>query len=74
MLRLVRNDEERERSRHPLQPIMVMRDGSAQAHISTTDVHVARRIGEALKHAFQGALEVRYSRDESFVRVKWTRD
>lgn len=53
---------------------MVMRDGPGQAHISTTDVHVARRIGEALKHAFQGALEVRCSRDESFVRVKWTRD
>ena len=53
---------------------MVMRDGPAQAGISTTDVHVARRIGEALKHAFQSALEARYSRDESFVQVKWTRD
>ena len=59
----------------PLLPqIMVMRDGPAQADISTTDVHVARRIGEALKHAFQGAIKARYSRDESFVRVKWTRD
>ena len=53
---------------------MMMRDGPAQAGISTTDVHVARHIGEALKHAFQGAIKARYSRDESFVRVKWTRD
>jgi hypothetical protein len=41
--------------------------------ISTTDTHLPRRIGEALKHAYHGQLELHYDRDEDFVRVNWRR-
>lgn len=40
--------------------------------LSTTDTHLPRRIGEALKHAHRGELAVRYEKDEAFVRVTWT--
>jgi hypothetical protein len=40
--------------------------------VSTTNTHLPRRIGEALKHAYHGELTVHYDRDEDFVRVTWT--
>jgi hypothetical protein len=39
--------------------------------ISTTDTHLPRRIGEALKHAYHGELQLHYDRNEDFVRVNW---
>ena len=39
--------------------------------VLTTDTHLPRRIGEALKHAHHGELELRYDKDEDFVRVTW---
>ena len=41
--------------------------------VTTTDVHLARRIGEALHHAYQGKLDIKYSQDEYVVRVTWER-
>jgi len=41
--------------------------------ISTTDIHVPRRVGEALNHAYRGELELHYDQDEQFVRLTWTR-
>jgi hypothetical protein len=31
-----------------------------------------RRIGEALKHAHHGELDIQYDQDEEFVRITWT--
>jgi len=42
--------------------------------ISTTDTHLPQRIGEALHHAYQGELHLRYSKDQQFIRVLWVRD
>ena len=41
--------------------------------ISTTDTHLPRRIGDALKHAYHGEMDLHYDQDEEFVRVTWTR-
>jgi hypothetical protein len=41
--------------------------------VTTTDVHLARRIGDALRSAFHGELIIKYSPDEYLVRVNWTR-
>ena len=41
--------------------------------ITTTDVHLPRRIGEALKDAHQGELDVRFGDNEYSVRVVWHR-
>jgi hypothetical protein len=62
---LLRNEEQRETADHPLQRIMDIMEKSG----TTTDVHLARRIGEALHHAYQGKLDIKYSRDEYVVRV-----
>jgi len=44
-----------------------------KVEISTTDIHIARRLGGALLDAFQGDLNVCYSPGQHFVRVSWRR-
>jgi hypothetical protein len=39
--------------------------------ISTTDIHLPRRIGEALKRAFHGELDMHFDEAGYFVRVDW---
>ena len=58
---------------HPLQRIMQMEEAGGKLIVTTTDVHLARRIGDALHAAFQGELSVKYSPDDFLVRVNWTR-
>lgn len=73
VLALVRNEENREKRTHPLQRIMALRETRGALEASTTDIHLARRIGDALSNAFRGTLEIRYSHDEYRVRVNWSR-
>jgi hypothetical protein len=41
--------------------------------ITTTDIHLPQRIGEAVRRACHGDLQVRYGSDEYSVRVHWRR-
>jgi hypothetical protein len=40
--------------------------------INTTDIHLPRRIGEAVKCAFHGEIAAHFEEDGYFVRVNWT--
>jgi hypothetical protein len=73
LLGRARRCEEAERRAHPLQRIMAVEALPEVVLITTTDPHLARRIGEALRDAYKGELRVRYSDDERLVRVYWTR-
>jgi hypothetical protein len=41
--------------------------------VTTTDTHLARRIGDALYDAYKGELKYRYSKDDRLLRVTWRR-
>ena len=41
--------------------------------VTTTDAHLARRIGRALHDAYKGELDVRYRKQDNLVRVLWCR-
>lgn len=69
---VIRNTEAQEKQEHPLARIMAIEEQPEGLVVSTTDTHLPRRIGEALKHAHQGELALRYEQDEEFVRVTWT--
>ncbi|MFM9967222.1 MAG: BCAM0308 family protein [Burkholderiales bacterium] len=73
ILNLVRNQEKVRKESHPLQRIMTFIEHADHVELTTTDVHIARRIGDALLDAFQGDLSVGYSPGEHFVRVSWKR-
>jgi hypothetical protein len=40
--------------------------------INTTDIHLPRRIGEAVERAFHGNLSEDFDRGGYFLRVNWT--
>jgi NMD protein affecting ribosome stability and mRNA decay len=70
---VINNTEAREMQEHPLSRVMGIESRPEGLVISTTDTHLPRRIGEALKHAYHGTLKLHYDHDEDFVRVNWTR-
>ena len=71
VLHLVRNEEQRAKAEHPLKRIMAIEDEDGGLLITTTDIHLARRIGEALKNAYQGDLEYQYNAGEKQFRLHW---
>lgn len=73
IMHLVHNVEKRERAEHPLKRIMAVEEiKSGGTLVSTTDPHLARGIGEALHHAYQGELKFHYNPAENLLRVNWT--
>jgi hypothetical protein len=75
ILRLARHEAEREQAEHPLHRLMGIeaRDDGALV-LATTDIHLPRRIGHALEHAFKGELELHYEEEAYHVRAHWRRD
>lgn len=70
---LIHNYEARERKEHPLKRIMSAEVGDDRDVVSLTDAHLARGIGEALHHAYQGELDYEYTEGDTMLRVKWSR-
>lgn len=73
IMQLVHNVEEREREEHPMKRIMGIEENDGETLITTTDIHLARGIGEAIHDAWQGKLEFHYNEDEYLLRVNWVR-
>jgi NMD protein affecting ribosome stability and mRNA decay len=71
---LVRHQEEAEKAEHPLNRIMRVRDLPEGLEIATTDIHLPRRIGEALRRAYHGDLDLSYVEEGYFLRLRWSRD
>lgn len=74
IMNLIRNEEEAEKKEHPLERIMKKEKQGDSFFIATTGIHIARRIGEALRRAYQGNLDMRYGDAEKSIRIVWTRD
>ena len=74
MIHLARHQEEAEKKEHPLNWIISIEEDAHGVVINTTDIHLPRRIGEAVKRAFHGEIEDIFEKDGYFVRVSWTRE
>jgi hypothetical protein len=74
LLQLIRHQEKLEKGERPLHRIMSIEAAPGRIVVSTTDIHLPRRIGEAVQHAFHGDLDFRYEEEAYFLRVNWTRD
>lgn len=60
-----------ENAGHPLNRIMAITDTAEGIEIYTTDIHLPRRLGEAVKRAFHGELTAQFDDAGYFVRVDW---
>jgi len=69
----VRHCEAAEKLDHPLQRIMNIEPVAGGLLVTTTDAHLARGIGEALRKAYRGRMEFHYNKADNLLRVSWTR-
>jgi len=76
LIGLVRNVEERERSRHPMKRVMRIQEKRNGFVAETTDGKLAQSLGRALHKAYAGELEQPATTAEkgNLVRVRWVRD
>lgn len=71
--RIAHKVAQQEGAEHPLNRIMGIDAKDGGIEITTTDVHLPRRIGEALKRAHDGELSITFARDACEIRVSWRR-
>ena len=71
IISLARNIEAAEKQEHPLNRIAGIAENAGALVINTTDIHLPRRIGEAVRRAFHGELELDFDEAGYFVRVDW---
>ena len=74
IVNLIRNAESNEKAEHPLHRIMSIEERPDSVHVTTTDIHLPRRIAESLHHAHKGKLDIHYDQEGYFIRVNWLRD
>ena len=73
ILHLIRNHEAKEKAQHPLQRIIAIVDSDEGVTVTTTDIHLARDLAQALHRAYKGELELHYNKDDNLLRATWTR-
>lgn len=76
ILALIRHHAQKEGAEHPLARIMgIQEDGRAEdgVLITTTDLHLARDLGDAVHKAYHGELDFHYNEGEQRLRVHWRR-
>ena len=73
-LNLIRNVAEAEHGAHPLQKVIAITRKGGKAIVTTTDLHIARRIAHALESSWGGKLATHYDEGGYFIRVNWERN
>ncbi len=69
---LVRHEEKAEMAEHPLNRIMAIeRPNNLTMIITTTDLHLPRRIARGLKKAYGGRFDEHFEKDGDTVRIAW---
>jgi hypothetical protein len=74
LVHLARNNEAIENRDHPLNRIIKIEESADSLVITTTDIHLPRRIAEAVRHAYKGDLELSYDEEGYFARAEWRRE
>ncbi|MGD8515256.1 MAG: BCAM0308 family protein [Granulosicoccaceae bacterium] len=73
IMNLVHNYEQRERLEHPLKRIMGSEEQEDGFVMTFTDAHLARGIGDAIHHAYEGDVDYQYTKEDIMLRVTWER-
>jgi hypothetical protein len=73
VLQTIENEAAQETTGHPLNRIIDRKRAGNALTITTTDIHLPRRIGEALSRAFKGEFDFHYAKEDHIPRAKWSR-
>ena len=71
---LAHNIEATEKSEHPMNRIIAVRSQDDSLLITTTDVHLPRRIAKAIQDAYDGELDIHFDNEGYFISIVWRRD
>lgn len=71
ILRILRNEEERARTKNPLERIMNVAQQNGEWKVQTTTEKLAQRLGRSVRKARGGTLAYKWSHNNKFVRVVW---
>jgi hypothetical protein len=75
LINLARQVAKAESAEHPLHRIMKIEEQrGGTLRITTTDLHLPRRIGDALRRAYKGRLDTQYGEECCFFRANWIRE
>lgn len=74
LINLARNEERAEISEHALHRILRIEEHPGTVIVKTTDVHLPRRIADAVHHAYKGELHVTYDPEGYLFRAIWRRN
>jgi hypothetical protein len=73
ILNLIKNVEKLEKTERPMERIMNIREDEVQTSITTTGIHIARRIGEAISKSYDCNFSFKYGDEEKSIRVNCSR-
>jgi hypothetical protein len=74
IMRLVANKVDRQNAQHPMKRIMHVDDSNPRETVVLfTDTHLPRGVGQAVRRAHKGNLDVQYTEESGIVRVFWER-
>lgn len=73
LTQLIHHEAAAEAEAHPLERLISATAEDDGLLVTTTGIHLARRLGEALHRAYKGNLEYHYNEDEMLLRVSWQR-
>ena len=73
ILNLIFNIEKQEKGERALERIINIQDKNDHTLVTTTGIHIARRIGEALSRSYKGEFSFQYAEGEKTIRVNWQR-
>ena len=73
LMNLINNIEQQEKTAHALERIIRTSHLGNKTVVTTTGIHLARRIGEALSRSYKGDLAFQYLDADKGIRVSWER-
>jgi len=73
MLAMLQHRAERAKAEHPLQRIMAISDTADGLEVTTTDIHLAHELAQALHHTYHGDLQLHYGDKQVLLRAHWRR-
>jgi hypothetical protein len=71
---LLRNEAKHALEINPLARIMNWKEAKKRLTVETTTEHLAKHLGESLKHAYHGEVRYDFSHENKLARVYWKRD